>query len=358
MELTTRLGISGIIKEWQVVNHDGSIARSCKVPKSNLITDDGLDMFCTVNTTSFVCANYTVFGNDVTCPNITDPVVSTLDSEKVRVLTSVPHSYDPYWDPYPAYDVVPSPGSNPFVVERHFAIETTEGQLDSTRDGGGYTEIGFSPSSTPGYSLFSKFRVVDNDGVPVSIDISSTQFLRIKYCVTITIPATTYTGSILIQDKNPALPPLGTFTFVAGWQYLNATSAFDTICRIHTSTVESKNFTVFYNTWPWQNIGYTNNDPLWWDYSTPGSGTTMQEYTARTFTYVPGSYYIDRQIDVLAGSQCNWVGGIKTIILNAARTHLYNPWRPWWVLEFDASVHKISTYVMTLKFRFSWGRST
>lgn len=349
MELTTRLGISGIIKEWQVVNHDGSIARSCKVPKSNLITDDGLDMFCTVNTTSFVCANYTVFGNDVTCPNITDPVVSTLDSEKVRVLTSVPHSYDPYWDPYPAYDVVPSPGSNPFVVERHFAIETTEGQLDSTRDGGGYTEIGFSPSSTPGYSLFSKFRVVDNDGVPVSIDISSTQFLRIKYCVTITIPATTYTGSILIQDKNPALPPLGTFTFVAGWQYLNAASAFDTIVRAHTSTVESKTFVVFTNEWTFTDIGYTTSDPPWW-----WDHVSYQPYTARTFTYVPGSYYIDRQIDVLAGSQCNWATGIKTILFNIGGAG----GTPWWALVFDTAVHKISTYVMTLKFRFSWGRST
>lgn len=348
MQLTTRLGISGTIEEWQVVNHDRSIAKSCKVPKSNLITNAGLDMFCTTNITTFICANYTVFGNDVTCPNISDPSVSTLDSEKVRVGTGVPHSYDPYWYPYPGGDIIPSPGSNPFVVERHFAIETTEGQLDSTRDGGGYTEIGFSPSATIGYSLFSKFRIVDNDGVPISLDVSSTQFLRIKYCVTIDIPATTYTGSILIQDKNPLLPPLGTFTFVAGWQYLNATSAFDTICRIHTSTAESKNFTVFSSTWPWQNIGYIINDPSW-------STSEYQQYTARTFTYVPGSYYIDRQIDVLAGSQCNWVGGIKTIILN-------NPpgsyWRPWWALVFDTSVHKISTYVMTLKFRFSWGRST
>lgn len=331
-----KLGISGKIEQWEVVNRDGSIARSCYIAKSNLITDSGLDLFCTTQTRnggfSWNVWNYFAIGTSETCPNINNPVVSTLDEEYGTVRSTFTYST---WDTSSKSPVGGEDG--------HFYFNITRGvQLPAGTLNGSYTELGFSPTSAKNSPLFSKFRFVDEEGTPVSVPIQSDQILRLRYTITVEVtPITTYTGTTPISG--PIIG--GDYTYTAFW------------CQVFSFNVTTLNFTYATSTIYGCYCYLDTSDVILKPIDSTYYGEPAYYYTTVApivgADYISGSHYIYKDI-VFPSSYGTWPAGIKSLRLFFVGGY-YTPYIVWSV-NFDTPIVKLNTHNLSFRMKFSWGR--
>jgi len=332
---TPKARISGTIMQWEVVNSDGSIEQACYKPSSNLITNAGLDLFCTANNTggvySWNVAKYIVFGTSETCPNINNPGISILDEEYIpqQPVGTVRLAYTYVtWD----VDEYSSVGGEDghYYISRTRGVDTVAGDLV-----GIFTELGFSPTNTKNSSLFSKFRLVDEDGIPANVPIAADQKLRLRYKVTIELtPITTTTGSFDITG--PIIG--GTYNYTVGW----CQPSFDYIVVLFTNT-STGGFWLGDTDFTYSPIGT----------SYPWVSISSASVNAIPETYVSGSNEIYKTIAYPYSSGA-WAGGIKTISYNYVVGSTAR--QRYITYVFDTPIIKLNTHNLSFRIKFSWGR--
>lgn len=312
---TPKMGISGKVLSWEVINEDGSIDQSCYRPSSNMITDVGLDMLPTANLgRALYHLTYFCIGTGTATPSATD---TTLTTETYRSTCE----YAPY-----TYSDYSSAGSDPYYAYRYRGVQTTLGVLNGT-----YGEIGFSQSASLGGSVFCKHRLVDEFGDPTTITISSTQQLRLSYVLIYHMsPSTSTTGTVNIDG-------IGDIGYQARWQKptFHSTGAFSFITNDN-------------------NISEVRMMPTAITLGNVGTGHSTVGSVAGTTTvdsYVAGSHelYLNGSWSV---SQANstWYG-----------VCLYNqspsPTNSHFTIKFDSTFVKASTHILTFKLKVSWARA-
>ena len=325
-----QLGLSGTVQSWEVINSDGSIARACYKPHSNLITNYGLESLYLRNNSggwgsyAWDVTKYIAIGTGTAEPTITD---TRLGTEVFRGERN--------YDAYNADSYSPAGGVDGYYyVTRTRGYQTNLGDLNND-----VSEIGFSPDPTPnGASLFSKHRLKDEYGNPTSIRVNSDQQLRIKYIVSISVtPITTYTGSFELSGYTPT-----TINYTAGWQ---SCSQFDFVAN---TTWQSLNMYFFSTSASFNPIGAAASVV-----STP---TKVSQSTASLSSDLSGGYYVLRDYTI-STSQCTWPTGIAGVAINCytpgAWTYVYS----WW-MNISPPIIKPDTHRMTLRMKFSWGRAT
>jgi len=332
-EINSSIGISGTIEKWEVVNEDESIARACYRPSSNMITNDGLDLFSTGNSTGaygWLVTRYFCIGDGTTPTSETD---TSLDHELYRGTYS-----------YISWDETISPlaGRDPYIFVFKRGVEFTQP--------GTFTEIGFYPGQSYGSvdnRLFSRFLLVDNEGNPTSVTLTSGQKLRILYVVTINI------GSIVPHTGTVDITGLGPLGYTAGWQFVSVHNYFMTII--------SKSYSN--NPWSYNWLAATDKT---YNFATIGnvgswSGTHANQtysfgYIPTSPAYVNGSHCVYYDATIPLGA-INWTYGVKTIYFD------YGDWLSpvspnyVWVVVFDSPIMVTSNHSLTMRFKFSWDRS-
>jgi len=337
-----KIGLEGIVASWEVVNPDGSIAQACYTPSKNLILDVGLDMIGN-NTSIPFCFGFFAIGTGTSDPAVGQ---TTLDTET---------TYSPVARPaasgYSAYDTItiPAAAADPFIVVYQKGIQTDVGKINGT-----FTELGFGPTSTKGANLFSRFRVLDEEGFPTSVAVSSVQQLRLKYqlCIRfLPIVPTWYETAITGYDD--------TFGYTAGWQsisaqtfgvcYINLLGLFGTQSAIMLSYY-------YYGSWRYPATTITASVFSYSPLTTNVSRKTMGTGPATTATrdaYVPGSYA--NYVNVL-WTTLESIGNIYG--LQVSVTTQGNQDYDIWLCKFDTPINKPDTHNLSFKLKFSWGRDT
>jgi hypothetical protein len=326
-----KVGMSGVLASWEVVNPDGSIADACYVPRHNLILDTGLDMVGGYDSIP-ACFAYLALG--------TGTSASIVGMTKLETETTYSPNTRPAASGYPAYNAttIPAADADPFIVVYQIGIQTDVGKLNGT-----FTELGFGPTNVNGANLFSRFRVVDSGGNPTSFTVASDQQLRLKYQLNIRflpIVPTAYECAITGYDD--------TFGYTAGWQSITTTEIGYILQLFGTSSgLYARPGAV--GNWPYSSAISTSItfSPL------TTRRLSLTEYAGGTNlssrdAYVPGSYanYINTIYSTLAA-----VGDIYGVQVN------YYPY-VLWLCKFDTPITKPDTHNLTFKLKFSWGRDT
>ena len=318
-----QLGLSGTVQSWEVINSDGSIARACYKPHSNLITNYGLESLYWSNNYGgykWTVTRYIAIGTGTAEPTITDTRLGTEVFRGVR-----------NYNAYNADSYSPAGGVDGYYyVTRTRGYQTNLGDLNND-----VSEIGFSPDPTPnGASLFSKHRLKDEYGNPTSIRVNSNQQLRIKYIVSISVtPITTYTGSFELSGYTPT-----TINYTAGWQ---SCSQFDWVARTPWQSLEM----YFYST-------SASFNPIGTTVAVGDAPTMINQSTASLSSDLSGGYYVLRDYTI-STSQCTWPTGIVCVGSKVYASNICI-----WCMNISPPIIKPDTHRMTLRMKFSWGRAT
>jgi hypothetical protein len=316
-----KIGLKGTILSWEVVNQDGSIAQSCYVPSDNMILNSGLNMIgSSVYYTSYGLISFLdvfAIGKGTALPVETDTLLGTESYRGTCAYAT--------WDS----DTASIAGSDPYYVSRQRGVQTPLGSLNGT-----YTEIGFSNNATLTAPLFCKFRLVDEDGAPTSIEISSIQQLRLKYVLTVEllpVDETSYSTTIT---------GIGTFNYSACWQYV-------------------ANFKLALGVFPGNHSPFITIRETAYTFSPIGSAVTFAtgNYTRNSYTtetYVPNSYSVYKNI-TFSVTDAVWENKALGLYVDSAETSGYS-----WIAKFDSGnyIDKPNTHVLTFRLKFSWARAT
>jgi hypothetical protein len=321
-----KLGLSGTVASWEVVNPDGTIADASYTPHHNLILDVGLDMVAAYNIYDLFA--YMALGTGTSESATT---MTTLESEPFYDVGA--GMMRPAASGYSAYDDtdIPDASADPFVVVISKGIQTNVGVLNGT-----YTELGFSPTATKDTNLYSRFRIKDSGGNPVSITVSSVQQLRLKYQLSVQVlPITATAGTFDITGYGTGVG------YTALWQ------------NIHYSP------TATYPVWKYGHclflcgtLGFAAKydadfsfRPLTDDYNLSNTigNDSLEAYTASSYTR-----YITYTLTTLQA-----VGNIYGIAINA-----YNGANPIWLAHFNTPIVKPDTHNLSFRLKFQWARAT
>ncbi len=320
-----KVGISGWIDSWEVINKDGSIAQSCHVPKKNMILNGGLDMI-PIDTEWYNGSDWTVnlwhyfaLGTGTALPTYTD---TTLGSESYRGECI----YTPYFTQAKSSD-----GSNPYYVTFSRGVQTPEGALNGT-----YTEIGFSPSAATNGALFSKFRLVDSEGNPTSVAVATDQQLRLKYIIRVELLPNTPTA------YNTTITGIGSFDYTACWQKVTAVYGwhFSDILNFFgaTTPVILARVELCEDAYSFVPIGSNSTAPA----------GNFKAVVPTYDTYVNGSH--ERFMNAaFAVDDAVWISKSLNVRVEG---------ETYWYVAFDAAnyINKPNTHRLTFKFKFSWAR--
>mgnify|MGYP001766816936 CR=1 FL=1 len=317
---TPKVLFSGKILQWEVVNKDGSIDKACYNPSSNMILDCGLDMIGDGAlydwTGLFQGLAVFVIGTGENLPQTTDTI---LGNESYRGTCS-----------YAAYDGFDASvtGSDPFYHNWYRGVQTPLGAIN-----GSFTEIGFSNSGTTNQPLFSKFRIVDEEGTPTSIPVSSEQQLRLRY--------------VLSMQITPVLPAAGSTT-ITGIGAVGYTACFQGSGVLYhllglfspkTDHWCPRAFLCDAAGFSFRSYQTAYN---YWDL-----GNTAENSTKSVEAYVLGSHELYRNFkwDVTVA---NWSNSL--FILTSYGMYAY------WIAKFDTPIIKVNTHSLSLRLKLSWGR--
>lgn len=311
-----KFGIEGRVMSWEVVNSDGSIDNACYTPKSNLILDCGLDMFPTVSAIDQIYT-YFAIGTGTADPLVTDTKLTT-----EYTYGSNRNAYGTVGN-YSAYNsvTIPTAGTDPYVITIQKGFQSTTGSLNGTH----YTELGFSPLLNHNTNLFSKFRIQDGSGNPVSVSVDVTQQLRIKYQLLVKLTPVTLT------HNTTTITGIGSFGYTSGWQQV--TSSYIDAVQIITGAGSRSLYCCSALTL----APLIGNAPTRTMMPNPG-GLDME-------TYTPGSHYIIR------GCTYETLQNVGTIV---GIIGIYGDY--FWGALFDTPIVKPDTHKLTFRLRFSWAR--
>lgn len=314
-----KIGISGKVLQWEVINADGSVDQSCYRPSDNIILDSGLD-FITIASANNIdyLSYYFCIGTGTTEPSATD---TTLTAETYRSTCM----YDTY------HSTTYSPNeSDPYYIYRQRGVQTTLGALNGT-----YGEIGFAPYgySTINSGLFSKHRLKDESGNPTTITVSSSQQLRLKYVITFHIsPSTITTGTINVSG-------IGNIDYEAKWQYTELKALEYHLSGPYIIQFNYGNFNAVTSPITFDNIGAT---PIALSAANRSQSITQPSYVTGSYeNYRTANWTVD---------QCNatWYG-----IALASSPLNY----PMFVVKFATQFVKANTHAISFTMKVSWGRA-
>ena len=313
---TPKVGFSGKVLSWEVINADGSIDQSCYNPSNNVITDVGLDMIATKSNNLIDKAAYFCIGTGTAEPSATDTKLTT---ETYRAACA-----------YASYDATTysAGGSDPYYIYVQRGVQTPLGALNNT-----YGEIGFSPTATANANVFSKHRLKDENGDPTTITVSSAQQLRLKYVLVFCLsPSTVTTGTINISG-------IGNINYEAKWQY----GEIHFINQMFNGTSFVKPTTDI-NNYTFTDIGVQNSP--YTPYSTyVASATTYGTYVSGSHErFTTGFWSVDK-------SNVTWYGVFLDNSSSSYSTY------PLFLVKFATPFVKDNLHSMRFTFKISWGRS-
>ena len=331
-----RMGISGRIDSWEVVNKDGSIADHCYVSHKNTILDTGLDFWGTTNTPNnsnpwlpHSPFSYCAIGTGTPV----NPVPTTdvaLDAEVIRGQVQGNMGYPSGTWAYGAYfnTTLSAVGSSPYYIAVTIGIETPYGALNGT-----YGELGFAPWSTG--DLFSKYRILDELGNPTTVPVTSEQQLRIKYVVTVEIIPSTSTAGVCYIKGISAEPSVEDFAYTGKWvdTTIDVASFFGTISGGTIMGVTNATYSL-------QDIGTSSLC-----YNAPFSAIAYNSATVAA--YVAGTHYRTHTA-IFSTTQAN--ATLRAMCIG------YN-YSVGYVSIFDVPFTKYNTHRLTLSVKFSWARA-
>jgi len=322
MNTGAKISLSGKIDILEVVNKDGSIHNKIEPKSTNMILDCGLDYIATYN---LIGADgkfgnllyYFAIGTGTDFPSATDTL---LGNETTYVGVSRLSSSG-----YTGYNLltIPPVGSNPFVCTVSQGIQTNVGAISGT-----FTELGFSPNYTRNTPLFSKFRIVDSEGNPTSVTVSSEQQLRLKYTISIQFLPNSYeTYTTNISGIGDSLE------YSAGWQKINDTTTLYAASKISNSMdyFSIGNYSTLAEI---GSAGVMSNS-----FITPTHGTITYE------TYTSGTYYRYINIEFNANSAAQSNDGIG----------IGSPYMVW-SAKFTSPIVKDNIHKLKFRIKVSWGR--
>jgi len=346
-----KVGLTGTVASWEVINPDGSIAQACYNPKNNLILDVGLDMVGGYASIP-ACFAYIALGTGTSASNV---LMTALEAETTYGATTRPPASG-----YSAYDgiTLPAADADPFIVEYAIGIQTAVGKLNGT-----FTELGFGPTSTKDANLFSRFRICDSEGTPTSVTVTSEQQLRVKYIIGIRflpIVPTAYDFDITGYGDD--------IGYTAGWQSLGYISIllylFGTLDGFYTfgQSVQIGYWKFLVKTVTTADITFsdlitTRSYAAWavLQVLTAGTGPTSPYYTRDAYT--PGSYAQYLNIPFTTLESVGNIYGLQLFINNYTGGGNYNSVLLW-LCKFDDPIVKPDTHNLTFKLKFSWGRGS
>lgn len=312
-----KVGLSGKVLQWEVVNADGSIDKACYKPNDNVITDVGLDMLATSNGYSYNnhwVTTYFCIGTGTVEPSATDTKLTAETYRGTCVFSdSVTYSAN---------------GSDPYYIYQHRWAQTPLGALNGT-----YGEIGFSPSSTANANVFSKHILKDENGDPTTVIVSSEQQLRLHYVLTYLMsPSTTMTGTINIDG-------LGDVAYEAAWQWV--TTSLSDIVKTMSCNYTLSMFASIQQNYSLLPIGQKQAS-----YTSGGTGTEIIS------AYVNGSHerFVTGTWNVSQGNG-TWYG----VFLGAPYNNINQ--YPVFYIKFTTPIVKANTHAMSFTIKTSWGRS-
>lgn len=308
-----KVGISGKVLQWEVINADGSIDQSCYRPSDNVITDVGLEQLATL-IYDYSPSYYFCIGTGTATPSATD---TTLTAETYRS-TCAYATYDSF-----TKSVV---NSDPYYIYIQRGVQTILGSLNGT-----YGEIGFSPIATSNANVFSKHRLKDENGDPTTITVSSAQQLRLKYVLIFCFsPSTVTTGTINISG-------IGDINYEAKWQDTPQNSA----CLFTLFT----NYNIQYS-----GITFRNNisEITLYDIGTPLNLTGTAQ-TSKTTSYVSNSH--NRLFT------CTWSVDVANVTWYGVTLGNATYGDPHFVVKFATPITKVNTHMMSFTIKVSWGRA-
>lgn len=329
-----KLGFSGTVQSWEVINKDGSIARACYKPHSNLITNYGLS-------TGLPYGNYNPHGAGLFLWMVTNYIaIGTGSAEPTytdtRLGTEVFRGNRPY-AAYNAETVTPPGGTDgQYYATKTIGYQTNLGDLNHD-----ITEIGFSHDRTSnGASLFSKHRLKDEFGNPTSVRVNSNQQIRLKYILSVyATPLDTYTGSFELSGYSPT-----TINYTAKWQEIQSVEGFGVVLTQH---LWSTQIDLRDSVWTFKSIGATSGNS--------GNRSTCRPSDFAVSSDGLGGYYGIRNY-YIGTDEATWADGTKSIGLfsstNDSDTHL------WWVANLDTPILKPNTHRMSFQLKTSWGRTS
>lgn len=312
-----KVGLSGKVLQWEVINADGSIDQSCYRPSDNVITDIGLDQIGTVTgDTDFIA--YFCIGTGTAEPSATD---TKLTAETYRSTCA-----------YATYDstTASTAGSDPYYIYTQRGVQTSLGALNGT-----YGEIGFSPYASANHSVLSKHRLKDENGDPTTITVSSAQQLRLKYVLVWCFsPSTQTTGTISISG-------VGDVGYTAGWQAVNTSSWLGVQRYLRSQPTNTASYC------PHRVMNTSTS------FSSIGSSKSAASYAVSSSlseqAYVAGNHYHIRtltcNVDTANGTiygVCMSDGYIAAVVF---------------MILFDTPFVKADTHMFTFTTKISWGRS-
>lgn len=323
-----KVKITGTINKWEVRNQNGNVVRASYTPTSNLITDTGLDMVSTTNTSgyrnyySFRLLDYFSIGTGTRIP---DPTIPRLEEEIIP-----PGGYRKTYSGGTSIDYCTPTGSNPFYVSRTRLVQTTVGDLNGT-----YSEFGFSPNNGINTDLFCLFRFTDStSGEEISISVGSYEYLVLEYTLTIYLPVTNVIGTLTIADY-------GDVNYESGFQYVVSIDRVLQTLSPYVTSWEGKFTNVYNRNYTFSSIG---------NYGSWGVGNTGASITGTYETYISGSYEFFWEFTVPYGS-ARWSEGICSMSCYAD-----NGWPHFWVVNFSTPIIKGELNTLDLKYKFIWGR--
>lgn len=290
-----KLGISGRYK-MEVYRPDGTIKTKLDwFP--NLITNNGLDLFCSANITYLQRCKV---GSGNTAPLITDTTLDSFIGEK-----HIRNSYD--WQGFQS--------SPPTYVYWRGTYRFEPG--DAT---GNLSEVGMGIATGDGSNLFSRALILNSEGAPTTITILSDETLDITYELRLYHPADDISGSFVVSGTTHDY--VGRVSYNANWEALSSFSVF--------------NATYVFN----GTIGDVTGQP---------SGTIKGASPHTVSSYSNGTYYRDVKAEWSLANG-NMTGGIS-----AMRAECYYG-RIVFQYSVDPIIAKNSTKELSLNFRWFIGR--
>jgi hypothetical protein len=312
---TPKIGISGKVLQWEVINADGSVDQSCYRPSDNLITDSGLVNFASMPPDPNLHPGYYFcIGTGTTEPATTD---TRLTNETYRATCA-----------YASYNSLTTSGvgSDPYYIYYQRGVQTPLGALNGT-----YGEIGFAiwQHSTINSGIICKHRLKDENGDPTTITVSSTQQLRLKYVLVFCLsPSTITTGTVNITG-------IGNINYQAKWQdavhevsikvLFTGYGAPGSTAKLYT-TLSDKSFLDI-------GAGYSY------------SGWTVNSSNSTSYTNLSRTSYGNWNVDTSNGT-----------IYGIALVGQYNGDVMFFV-KFDTPITKANTHSLSFAIKVSWGRA-
>lgn len=289
------------------VRRNGQLVQEAEF--DNLITDYGLNLFG--GTSSIV--QYARVGTGTSTPTATQTALDT------QIASASTGSFA---------SSATNEGVAPYRTTQTWTATFAQGAVV-----GNITEIGVGTAAT-GNNLFSRALIVDGNGNPTSITLTSIDQLTVYYTVRVTPPTSDVTGALVLNGT--------TYNYTMR------------ICNAASFMTNNNNFNGYFfsgygssaiNTYPaGSNLGAVTA-------AGPSGSTSGTAGSSSTAAYTTGTYYRDTTFS-LTPAQGNATGGIQCMRLILDQNYSNHQYQ----VRFDTPIPKTNTQSFSITLRTSWGR--